>query len=107
MVVRYGLMELDHLRIAVDRCKEARGYYGLSFFGENDLSVLEIVTVAARPHRWVRVTTHGILRRQGFELRRSGGYNHLVHRFDDRPDDAELRLLAGLFDPPIRNPHPV
>ena len=106
-MVRYGLMDLAHLRLAAERCRGARGFYGLSFFGENGLSVEEIVAAATRPHRWIRVSTRGRLGEEGFRLRRDGRHNHLVLRFDARPDVDDLRRLVGLFDPPIPNPHPV
>ncbi len=107
VIVRYGLMELDHLREAVQTCNEVRGFPGLSFFGANGLTVEEIAAAARRPHRWLRTSTYGSLRKAGYRLAREGRDNHLVLRFEQVPTDAELRRLVGLFDAPRGNPHPV
>lgn len=107
LILRYGLMELPHLRDAVERCKIVRKFYGLSFFGENGLTVEEIALAAPSPHNWVRVAAYGALREAGFRLRRDGAGNHLVLRFEGNPTDSELRRLVKLFDEPQENPHPL
>lgn len=107
VIVRFGLMELPHVRDAVEKCFVVRKYYGLSFFGENDLSVEEIAREAGAPQNWLRVTSYGALRTAGYRLRRQGARNHLTLRLNDKPSDEELKALIRLFDEPEENPHPL
>ncbi|MDQ3958305.1 MAG: hypothetical protein M3273_08305 [Actinomycetota bacterium] len=58
IIVRFGLMKPAHIRDSVERCRLIRGFYGLSFFGENDLSVYEICAEAQSPHAWIRVARY-------------------------------------------------
>lgn len=107
VVVRFGLMAVSNLRDSVDRCHATRGFYALSFFGGNRMTVEEITRAAGAPHRWLRTTTHGALAALGHRLTPEGPDNHLVLRFERDPSDADLEALASLFDAPIRNPHPL
>jgi hypothetical protein len=61
IVIRGGLMELVPLRVALDTCFEENYFYGLSVFGENDLTVEEIAEAAGGrlPHTSIRVSTVG------------------------------------------------
>lgn len=100
-------MELSHLRDSVERCKVARKFYGLSFFGENNLTIEVLTATSPAPHNWLRVATYGALKEAGFRLRRDGAGNHLVLRFEGNPADSELERLIRLFDEPQENPHPL
>ena len=104
LVVRGGLMKLVTTRISVDTCLARRGYYGLSFFGDNDLSLDEIVDLGPIEHAMVRVSTAGRVRQAGYEPERTGTYPHLTVRFDISPTDDELVELAAAFDSAIPNP---
>jgi hypothetical protein len=106
-VIRGGVMDLLPLRQALMTCLAYREYYGLSFFGENDLSVEETALSARLPNRQIRVSTVARIRACGHELFRSGDPPHLTLRFEISPTDAELGRLIGAFDLPIANPHPV
>ena len=100
-------MRVQDLAVACDRCYAVRGLYGLSFFGENDLTLDEIVAAGGAPHRWVRCTRYGNLREAGYRLRRDGPNNHLLLTFPRRPSKRKLSVLRGLFDPALPNPHPL
>lgn len=100
-------MALTGLRTSVRRCHRLRGFHGLSFFGENDLTVEEIAAAAGAPHRWLRVSRYGLLKEAGYTLRREGPANHLVLKLGASPSDDELARLSRLFDAPRRNPHAV
>jgi hypothetical protein len=104
LVVRGGHMELIPLRIAVDACMARHSFYGLSFFGDNGLSLERIVSLAGLEHTHVRVTTMGRLRAMGHEPARWGAYPHLSLRFEVSPTDGELVDLAGTFDEAIPSP---
>jgi hypothetical protein len=105
-VVRFGLMRLADLHAAALRSMTIRGHYGLSFFGENGLTVEDLALEACLPHRWLFTSTCGRVRSLGYTLRREGARNHLVLRFLSKPTEAELQALARVFDGPWPNPHP-
>jgi hypothetical protein len=106
-VVRFGLMKVDDLRDAILRCRLALGFYGLSLYGENYLSVEEIAALAKKPHVFIRKSQVGRLRLTGFEVARRGRFPHLTLRFETEPTDATLEALVQVFDEPQLNPHPV
>jgi hypothetical protein len=99
-------MQVVPMRFALDTCERRYGFYGLSFFGDNDLSVEQIVALAGSrlEHLRVRVSTVGQLRACGLEPFRSGEFPHLSVRFEVSPSDEELVELAEAFDPAISNP---
>ena len=106
-VIRGGLMEIVPLRIAIEACRRRAGFYGLSFCGENSLSVPEITRLTTRlPQPRIRVSTIGRLRALGYELYRSGPRPHLTLKFEISPTDSGLKELVGAFGPDIPNPHP-
>ena len=106
LVVRFGLLRPSDVDASLRRCLAIRGYYGLSFFGDNGLALEDVAAKAGLPHRWLFASTNGILRSSGFALRRQGERNHLVLRFDRCPSARRLHALLRLFDGPIANPHP-
>lgn len=106
IVVRFGLMRVPDLAMAALRSLAARDHYGLSFFGENDLTLDQIAFEAQLPHRWLFTSTCGAVRSLGYTLRREGARNHLVLRFFAEPAPQELEALRRVFDGPIPNPHP-
>lgn len=106
-VIRFGVMRLEDLREAVARCFTTLGFYGLSFYGENRLTVADIAALAKKPHPQIRKTRIGQLRSVGFELRRYGRFPHLTLRFSENPTDTDLIRLIRVFDEPESNPHPV
>lgn len=108
VVVRFGLMELSHLRRAAARPYNPphRAWYGLSFHGENGMSAEDIAREARMNHMWMRVTSMGRLRGAGFEPARTGLFPHLSLRWAKMPTDTELRKLTDLFDVVTENPHP-
>lgn len=106
-VIRFGVMKLEDLKEAADRCFITLGFYGLSFYGENRLSVADIAALAKKPHSQIRKTKVGQLRNIGFDIRRHGRFPHLTLRFPEKPSDNELETLIGVFDGPESNPHPV
>jgi len=105
--IRFGLMKLEDLREAADRCFTTLGVYGLSFYGENRLSVDDIAALAKKPHSHIRKTRVGRLRNVGFNIRRHGRFPHFTLGFSEKPTDKELETLIGVFDGPEPNPHPV
>ena len=105
--IRFGVMKVDDLRDAIAHCHRALGFYGLSFYGENRLTPDEIVAFARKPHRKMRKTCVGKLRKAGFVLDRRGRFPHLALRFPVEPSDEELEKLIALFDESEPNPHPV
>jgi len=104
--IRFGLMKLEDLREAADRCFTTLGFYGLSFYGENGLSVADIAALAKKPHSHIRKTRVGQLRKVGLNVRRHGRFPHLTLGFPENPTDKELETLIGVFDGPEPNPHP-
>jgi hypothetical protein len=104
-VIRGGLMVIITLRIAIDTCMERQKFYGLSFFGENGLSVDETARLAGIDNRRMRVSTVGAIRSAGFQPIRSGEYPHLSVRFEVVPTDDELERLVAVFDDDIPNPY--
>jgi hypothetical protein len=106
-VVRGGIMRLVTLRVAIDLCLERHGFYGLSFFGDNGLSVTEIVQLAddRLPQPLIRISNMERIREAGFEPYRSLEYPHLTVRFEMNPSDEELERLTERFDEPVPNPH--
>ena len=90
--------------MAIDACLARFGFYGLSFWGDDGLTVEQIVTLAALEHTMIRVSTVRRLRRIDLDPFRSGAYPHLTIRFEVSPSDDELSRLAAAFDPPIPNP---
>lgn len=108
IVVRFGRdsLRVEHLRGQASLCHEAQGFYGISFYGDNDLSLDEVSRLAAKPNRELRTSTVGRLRKAGFHLERRGRFPHLTLRFGANPSDENLRAVEAVFDPPERNPHP-
>jgi len=106
-VVRFGAMRLEDLQEAIARCFTTLGFYGLSFYGENRLTVADIAALAKKPHTQIRKARIGQLRSSGFEIRRYGRFPHLTLRFNEKPADIDLTRLIGVFDDPESNPHPV
>jgi len=90
----------------VSLCHEAQGFYGISFYGDNDLALDEVCRLAGKPNRELRTSTVERLRGAGFKLERRGRYPHLTLRFEAEPSDEELRAVEAEFDPPRKNPHP-
>lgn len=97
-------MEVATLRIAVETCQERHGLYGLSFWGDNGLTLDEIATLAGLPQSRVRVSTVGVLRSAGLEPVRSGRHPHLTIKWGTSPTDDELESLARLFSEDVPNP---
>ena len=104
-VIRGGLMRIVTLRVAIDTCMVRLGFYGLSFFGDNDLAIDEVALHAALPNPRMRVSTVAALRSIGREPLRSGEYPHLSVRFEVSPSDDELERLVAVFDDAIPNPY--
>lgn len=105
VLIRGGLMEIVTLRHAIETCRALRGFYGLSFFGDNGLSVDETARHAKLPNGRIRVSEVGRLRIVGHEPYRSGEYPHLTVRFEVSPTDEDLAELVEAFDADIPNPH--
>ena len=99
-------MELATLRYALAACMVERGFYGLSFWGENGLSFHAICQEAGLRNLRVRASTVARLRALGMEPYRSGRPPHLSLRFVVPPTDGELDRLADAFEHPVRNPYP-
>jgi hypothetical protein len=100
-------MEVISLRISLETCLEIHGFYGLSFFGDNGLTVEEIAALAREErlrNQQIRVSTIGRLRGLSLDPFRSGDYPHLTIKWEVMPSDDELERLVGLFDAPIPNP---
>jgi len=113
LVIRGGLMELPGLRTSVQTAFVKDGYYSLSFFGENRMSMEEIIQTAksaypgALPNRQIRLTTAGRFADQiGRKLHREGLVPHLEVRFETNPTDEELLEIEGIFGLPVDNPMP-
>jgi hypothetical protein len=98
-------MELDQLARSVEKCQRLWHFYGLSFYGDNDLSEEEIAEQAKRPHGYMRVSTVGRLRGLGFEPQRTGIPPHLSLRFSASPALPDLEMLTSLFGEPVDNPY--
>jgi hypothetical protein len=97
-------MEVVPMRIALDTCRARHRFYGLSFWGENGLTIGEIVALAELEHLHIRVSTVGRLRAIGREPVRTRRPGHLSLRFEVSPSDEEVGELASAFDPPIPTP---
>lgn len=106
LVIRGGLMEVASLRISVETCLRVEGFYGLSFFGADGLSIQQIATLAALPNGRIRVARMGALRGIGREPTPRGSFPHLSLEFPTSPTDVELEELAGVFGSDIPNPYP-
>ena len=100
-------METLLLRHAIQTSHEVDGFYALSFYGDNDLSVSEIVQLAQLPHGKIRVSNVGALRNMDLEPLRSPPYPHLLVKFDICPSDDELEEITRLFALPIPSPRVV
>ena len=107
LVVRGGLMELAGLRTAVETGYRRDGYFSLSFFGENGMSVEEIIRAArdaspgALPHKQIRLTTAGRFAHEiGRKPHREGEVPHLEVRFETNPTDEELLEIEGILTLP-------
>jgi hypothetical protein len=107
LVVRGGLMAIGSLRNAIRTAHAFLGSYGLSFYGENGLTVEQICFEAQLRHGRVRVSSVGRLRSAGLEPFRSGSRPHLTVRYETEPTDEELVALVGLFGEDIPNPYAV
>lgn len=108
-MVRFGrdTLELEHLVNQAALCYEALGFYGISFYGDNNLSVDEIARLAGKPNQEIRISTVGRFRGTGFELARRGRFPHLTLRFPSPPSDRDLKPLEAMFGEPVANPHPL
>jgi len=62
IVVRFGrdTLELEHLVNQAALCYEALGFYGISFYGDNNLSVDEIARLAGKPNQEIRISTWAV-----------------------------------------------
>lgn len=98
-------MGIVTLRNAIETCKVWRGFYGLSFYGDNGLSVEETAKLAKLRNTKLRVSGMYQLREIGHEPERDGEYPHLSLRFPVSPTDDELEELVSVFAEPIPNPH--
>jgi hypothetical protein len=103
-MVRGGLMEVIGMRLAADTCERRHGFCGLSFWGDNGLSVEQVLAIHPLDHGQIRISTVGRVRALGLEPRRWGAYPHLTIRFLFSPTDEQLEELAATFDPPVPNP---
>lgn len=92
------------LRQSPETCRARMGFYGLSFWGENGMTVKEICLQARMRNLRIRVSSVGRLRALGHEPYRSGSAPHLTVRFRVAPSDQDLWRLARAFDPDIPNP---
>jgi hypothetical protein len=99
-------MRLDILHVSVETCFRDEGFFGLSFFGDNDLSEEEVARRAKIRNGKIRTSTVGKIEAAGFSLNRRGDFPHLSMRFEERPSDDVLRRLVEQFDGPKPNPHP-
>ncbi len=106
VVVRGGLMGVLALRQSLEACRARLGFKGLSFWGENGMTVKEICLQARLRNSRIRVSSVGRLRALGLEPYRSGPRPHLSVRFEGSPTDEELWRLARAFHPDIPNPRP-
>jgi hypothetical protein len=107
-VVRGGLMEMHWLRESIADGYVAAGTFDLSFWGENGMSVDEIVRAAGSglPQGRIRVSTVGALRANANEPYRSEPWPHLTVMFSREPTDNELEALVGAFGEAVPNPSP-
>lgn len=100
-------MAIVTLRLALDTARAFVGFHGLSFYGENGLSVEQICFEAQLRHGRIRVSTVGRLRSLGLDPFRSGNFPHLSVRYASSPTDSDLEALVGVFDQDIPNPYPL
>ena len=105
-MIRGGLMGVPALRQSLETCRARLGFHGLSFWGENGMTVKEVCLLAPLRNFRIRVSTVGRLRSHGYEPVRSGVRPHLMVRFERPPTDEELWRLAHAFGPDIPNPRP-
>lgn len=106
IVVRFGLMELAHVRKAIQKANLMGNGFELSFFGGTDPE--EIARIAMAPQGKMRLSTVGRLRASGFDVYRDEPpEGHLGLRWTGMPDDKELEDLISLFEEPVENPHPL
>ena len=105
-VVRGGVMEIPMLVLSLRQAMIEDGFFELSFFGENDLTVEEICKEAGLPNGKICFSTVGVLREAGFDpFRYPPPRLHLCVRFDREPTDTILERLRGAFEDPLPNPH--
>jgi hypothetical protein len=99
-------MELSKLVFSLKQAKIEDGFFELSFFGENDLTVDEICKEAGLRNGKIRVSRVGALRGAGFDpFRCPPPPLHLCVRFDSEPTDTVLERLRRAFEDPLPNPH--
>jgi hypothetical protein len=104
-------MELPGLHNSVETGYRKDGYYSLSFFGENGLTMKEIIAQAqvaypgALRNGKVRLTTVAdFVHKTGQMPYRKGRRPHLEFRFATKPTDDELLEIEGIFGPVLDNP---
>lgn len=103
-------MTLLTLRNALQTSYVQDDEYALSFFGENDMNVAEIIEAAREAYpgclqnKKLRLSTPGRLAAAGFPIERDGVPPHLAIKFPIMPSDASLEALTDAFGPGIVNP---
>lgn len=113
LVVRGGLMELNGLRNSVQTGYVRDGYYSLSFFGADGVTVEEIIAAAKANYpgslnnKKIRLSTAGEIEAKiGRKPHREGDFPHLEVRFETNPSDEDLQAIEEVFDAPVDNPLP-
>lgn len=106
LVIRGGLMIVEHLRANALDTFEDEGVWELSVYSLAGEPVHAIAEAALLPNGQIRISTVARIREAGYDVldRRSDGHCRLP--LPEGFSDQDLERLADAFDPPIRNPAP-
>jgi hypothetical protein len=84
------------------------GFYGISVFSEDSLSVGELVQAGEVPHPYVQCSTVARLHDAGFDVLPTFRAPHCSVKLSDETPDDQLeevcRVLCAAFDPPEERP---
>jgi hypothetical protein len=105
VVVRAGVMSYEDVSNSVEtESLEDSGYFGLSTQSLPDKTADEIMEASGLPHRKMRVSTIGRLRKAGFVVDHFDDDGHCLIMFDQLPSEAEYESLQAAFDAAIVSP---
>lgn len=102
-ILRGGLCRLEALRDSAEDCFAVKGYWGVSGWAADDMTVAELVSSlgAKLPHSKMRMVATKDLLNAGFRVEYTGIEHHVTIYFDQKPTDTDLQRLGNLFSSPV------